>query len=91
MYIEDAASTSCSTCHNVHAPEPSLATYSARCLSCHRWQSCGAAKTLGQGIVANCIDCHMPSQTTKAIVSVTAGEAITTTLRTHWIKVYRGL
>jgi hypothetical protein len=81
-------SMTCSTCHDVHAPERTAAAYSPRCLECHRWQSCGEAKRLGVKIVRNCIDCHMPSQQTNAIVSVTAGRVLRTSIRTHWIKVY---
>ena len=78
----------CSTCHDVHAPERSAADYSSRCLSCHQWQSCGEAKKIGPRIVDNCIDCHMPLQQTQAIVSVTAGRVLRTSIRTHWIKIY---
>ncbi len=81
-------SMSCSTCHDVHAPERAAAAYSSRCLSCHRWQSCGEAKKIGASIVRNCVDCHMPLQQTHAIVSVTAGRILRTSIRTHWIKVY---
>jgi hypothetical protein len=80
---------SCSTCHNVHAPEQAAATYSSRCLSCHQATACGMAKTLGPKIAENCIDCHMPKQPTNAIVSKTAGKEVRATMRTHWIRVYR--
>jgi hypothetical protein len=78
----------CSTCHNVHAPERAAADYSPRCLACHRWQSCGEAKKIGPRIVRDCVGCHMPLQQTHAIVSVTAGRVLRTSIRTHWIKVY---
>jgi len=78
----------CSTCHNVHAPEQVASDYSTKCLSCHRWQSCGASKQIGPRIVRDCIRCHMPLEQTNAIVSETAGKAIHTSIRTHWIKVY---
>jgi hypothetical protein len=78
----------CSTCHAVHAPERAAADYSSRCLACHRWQSCGEAKRLGISIVRDCVTCHMPLQQTHAIVSVTAGSVLRTSIRTHWIKVY---
>ena len=80
----------CSTCHNVHAPERSAASYSLRCLTCHTWQSCGVAKTLGPRIKADCITCHMPVQPTPSIVSTTAGRTVRASIRTHWIKVYPG-
>ena len=81
-------SMSCSTCHDVHEPERAAADHSDRCLTCHQWQSCGASRTLGIKIKQNCIDCHMPLQQTNAIVSVTAGKVLRTSIRTHWIKIY---
>ena len=79
---------SCSTCHDVHHRERPAASYSDRCLGCHRWQSCGASRTLGSKITCNCIDCHMPKQVTNAIVSRTANRILHTSIRSHWIKVY---
>jgi Cytochrome c554 and c-prime len=81
---------SCSTCHDVHHRERSAAEYSERCLSCHRWQSCGVSRTMGIKIVRNCIDCHMPLQQTSAIVSKTANRILHASIRSHWIKAYPG-
>lgn len=80
---------SCSTCHNVHAPERTAASYSTRCLSCHQVKSCGMYKTVGSKIANNCIDCHMPVETTPAIFSKTADQLFRPKMRTHWIKIYR--
>ena len=79
---------SCSTCHQVHAPERAAASYSTHCLSCHRVESCGMSKHLGKQIASNCIDCHMPVLQTDAIISQTGDRTIRTRMRTHWIKVY---
>ncbi len=79
---------SCSTCHNVHQPERAAAAYSDRCLTCHQVESCGMAKTMGHKIADNCIDCHMPVESTNAIVSQTAGQVIRPKMRNHWIKIY---
>ena len=79
---------SCSTCHDVHQPERAAAAYSDRCLSCHKVESCGMAKTMGHKIAENCIDCHMPVESTNAIASQTAGQVIRPKMRNHWIKVY---
>jgi hypothetical protein len=79
---------SCSTCHDVHEPERPDATYSARCLSCHKWESCGKSKQIGPKIVSQCIDCHMPEEQTNHIVSETAHETVRATIRNHWIKIY---
>lgn len=81
-------SMTCSTCHEVHAPERAATDYSPKCLNCHQWQSCGASKRIGPSIVRDCIRCHMPLQQTSAIISETAGSIIHTSVRTHWIKVY---
>ena len=79
---------SCSTCHDVHEVEKPAASYSAKCLGCHQWQSCGVAKRLGPSIAKNCIDCHMPIEETNVIVSETAGHVVKAKMRNHWIKVY---
>jgi hypothetical protein len=78
----------CSTCHDVHSPERSAASYSQKCLTCHQWQSCGVAKTMGHRIPSNCIDCHMPVEPTNVIVSDTAGKVVRAKMRNHWIKIY---
>ncbi len=80
----------CSTCHDVHAPERSAAAYSDHCLTCHQWQSCGMAKKIGHDITKNCIDCHMPVEPTTIIVSETADKVVRAKMRNHWIKVYPG-
>jgi len=78
----------CSTCHDVHAPERAAADYSTKCLTCHQWESCGVSKKIGHKIVNNCIDCHMPVEPTNAIVSETADKVVRASMRNHWIKVY---
>lgn len=80
----------CSTCHDVHAKEQPAAAYSAKCLTCHQWQSCGVSKKLGHSITNNCIDCHMPVEPTRVIVSETADKVVRATMRNHWIKIYPG-
>jgi hypothetical protein len=44
-------------------------------------------KKLGSKITRNCIGCHIPLEQTNAIVSVTAGRALRTSIRNHWIKI----
>jgi hypothetical protein len=79
---------SCSTCHDVHVSEQPAASYSAKCLGCHQWQSCGVAKQMGHKIANNCIDCHMPVEPTNVIVSQTADKMVRAKMRNHWIRVY---
>ena len=79
---------SCSTCHDVHTSGQSLESYSLKCLSCHKWQSCGMSRKMGHEITNKCIDCHMPIEETNVIVSQTAGNVLHAKMRNHWIKVY---
>lgn len=79
----------CSTCHDVHTTGQPLEAYARKCLTCHQWQSCGEAHRIGPSIASQCIGCHMPLQQTNAIISVTAGQRVQATMRTHWIKVYK--
>jgi len=83
-----SATMTCTTCHDVHAPERDAASYSGRCLQCHQVTGCGMYKTMGKQIATNCIDCHMPLLTTSAIVATRGDESIGTKIRTHWIKIY---
>ena len=86
--FRDSPTMTCSTCHNTHEPERAAASYSQKCLSCHRWQQCGESRRIGASIQARCIGCHMPVEPTTVIVSTTAGKLVHATMRNHWIKVY---
>jgi hypothetical protein len=89
---QSSAKITCNFCHDVHAPERNAAAYSDRCLSCHKPESCGEYPKLGQDIVKNCVDCHMPVQDSNLIVakvtSQAGGKQVKMPIRNHWIKVY---
>ncbi|MFZ0638954.1 MAG: multiheme c-type cytochrome [Candidatus Acidiferrales bacterium] len=78
----------CTTCHDVHAPERAAASYSENCLHCHQDRDCGEFVKLGAKIRGNCIDCHMPLQDSNLIVSDLNGQQVKARIRNHWIKVY---
>ncbi|HEY4739300.1 MAG TPA: multiheme c-type cytochrome [Candidatus Acidoferrales bacterium] len=78
----------CTTCHEVHEPEHAAASYSIKCLQCHKDQDCGEFAKLGAKIRDNCIDCHMPVQDSNVIVSDVKGKQIKARIRNHSIKVY---
>jgi Cytochrome c554 and c-prime len=78
----------CTTCHDVHAPERAAASYSAKCLQCHEDRECGEFVKLGAKLRENCIDCHMPVQDSSVIVSDLDGAEVKARIRNHWIKVY---
>jgi Cytochrome c554 and c-prime len=78
----------CSTCHDVHVPERQPASYSEKCLRCHKDKDCGEFAKLGAKIRDNCIDCHMPVQDSNLIISTVNEKQVKARMRNHWIKVY---
>jgi Cytochrome c554 and c-prime len=83
-----SSSMTCSTCHNVHLPQRNVPEFSGRCLTCHKIQSCGIYTKKGDSIADQCIDCHLPNQTSNVIFSSHDGLMIRPKVRNHWIKVY---
>jgi hypothetical protein len=86
--FQASSNMSCATCHDVHEPERSLATFSQRCLTCHKIETCGVYPKLGREIASNCIDCHMPNQESTVVFLDVNGKKSNPRFRTHWIKVY---
>jgi hypothetical protein len=85
--FQSSPSMTCSTCHDLHAPERDAASYSDRCLTCHKPQSCPTfAKSPQQP--ANCVDCHMPVQASKSLVLDIEDEQVGARVRSHWIRAY---
>lgn len=84
----------CVTCHNPHTDKSSdLNEYSKKCLSCHQDTDHSSLKmdeATASAIKANCIDCHMPEQASRAITfQVSGSDSISSyLLRTHKIAVY---
>lgn len=83
-----ASQMTCTTCHDVHAPERAAAAYSEKCLQCHKETQCGEFSKLGVKLRENCIDCHMPVQDSDLIIANRGQTQIKARMRNHWIKVY---
>jgi len=79
---------SCSTCHDVHAPAKAAASYSDRCLACHRGEQCSEVRRLGTKAASDCIDCHMPVQASTQLTVDTEETRLPAKVRNHWIRVY---
>ena len=81
----------CNSCHNTHEElKGNLSIYSQRCMSCHQTQK-HSVETLKKGFTkSNCIDCHMPKETSKLISFQTARSTKLSPyqLRTHRIAIY---
>lgn len=78
----------CSTCHDVHAPQRDAAAFASRCLTCHQVESCRLFPKQGHAIETRCVDCHMPLQETGKIVSRVDGSTVRPKVRTHRIAIY---
>jgi hypothetical protein len=85
---QSSAALVCSTCHDVHQTQRDAAAFSVRCRECHKPENCGKYEKLHDRIVTNCVDCHMPVQASKLIVSSSNGKKTRAMVRTHWIKIY---
>lgn len=85
----------CSGCHNPHKNAPqSMASYSVKCMGCHKEATnnfCTVTAAAGISLKENCIDCHMPNQSSRAISFQLSGSAETSTylLRNHRIGIYK--
>ena len=84
----------CITCHDPHSNATTdVSDYSKKCLSCHKDTDHSSLK-LGEATAntmkANCIDCHMPQQPSRAITFRLPGSDSISSylLRTHKIAVY---
>lgn len=85
---------SCGSCHNTHENQRGqLEMFSQKCMSCHDTDAAAFNTVAHQPIALvkqNCIDCHMPQQTSKSIAVFLQGEEVpkASKLRTHFITVY---
>jgi hypothetical protein len=84
----------CVTCHNTHENERGkLELFSQRCMTCHN-QEHGTFCKIKPGLVSsldkNCIDCHMPKQSSRVIALQLSGQTTPTAamIRSHFISVY---
>lgn len=93
--FRNTPSMTCSSCHNIHENQRGqTALFSGKCQQCHSVEApsfqtpAHANKNL---VKTNCIDCHMPLQTSRAIaVDVQGSETPKASkLRSHWIAIYK--
>ena len=83
----------CSSCHNTHINQNSVALFSQKCINCHRPSTntyCRLKDSTGFRLVDNCVDCHMPELPSKKIfMQVNSHSGMTNDLvRTHLIGIY---
>jgi hypothetical protein len=89
-----SSTLTCNSCHNTHQNERGrLELYSQRCISCHNTGDAAFRTQTHNSITAiekNCIDCHMPSQPSRAIAVFLEGKEtpVASLLRTHFISIY---
>jgi hypothetical protein len=78
----------CSTCHDVHKPQRDIVAMSGSCLTCHKTESCGLFPKSGARLAGQCVECHMPNQTSNRVSVTTQGVNLQPKFRNHLIKVY---
>jgi hypothetical protein len=90
----------CNTCHNAHETEGNkMESFISKCMDCHQ-NSAHAATVIKENkqikrdynlIGRNCIDCHMPLQTSKTIYFNNGAEIenMPYLIRTHKISIYK--
>ena len=88
----------CLTCHDAHKNESKLATsFYVKCETCHKsesHQTCPLASRVSRSwLTANCVNCHMPEQASKAIMVIRQNESIPTSahMRSHYIAIYKDI
>ena len=83
-----ASEMTCSTCHDVHTTERNIVSMSDRCLTCHKLESCGLFPKSGRKLAGQCVECHMPNETSNRVSITTGGATLQPKFRNHLIKVY---
>jgi len=83
----------CLTCHDVHKNERGkMKIFSERCMTCHTEKHKAINGLSNDQLISNCIDCHMPVQSSMSIAFLLEGKTMPThaMMRTHFITVYPG-
>jgi hypothetical protein len=89
-----SSTLTCNSCHSTHENEKGKTTlFSQRCMACHNKEHgtfCKINPSLVTSIKSNCIDCHMPLKSSRAIAVMLPGDNIPTAalIRSHYISIY---
>jgi len=78
----------CSTCHDVHTTQRDAASFSQKCLTCHKAEACGKFAALGPSIAKDCVSCHMPLQESQTLIAYSKGGQLKPKVRNHQIAIY---
>lgn len=92
--FKQSTTLTCNSCHGPHQNERgNMQLYSSRCITCHDINA-GSFKTTAHtqvtNIAQNCIDCHMPQQSSRAIAVYLQGKEkpVASMIRSHFIGIY---
>ena len=78
----------CTTCHNVHAPQRDAASYTQFCLGCHNAEAHPKLASATNDLRKDCVSCHMPLQKSELLFSEVNGEKLQPLVRNHQIAIY---
>ncbi len=79
---------SCSTCHDVHRLERDVSGFARKCLACHQTSQHPMADRIGDRMMTDCVDCHMPNKKSNAIQINTPTQRSALYFRSHAIGIY---
>jgi hypothetical protein len=79
---------SCSTCHDVHRVQRDVTQLASKCLACHETSKHKMAERIGNRMMIDCVDCHMPNQRYRLIRINTPTGQFSPELRSHLIGIY---
>jgi hypothetical protein len=85
---QTSGTMTCATCHDAHRTERDLASFAARCLTCHQVENCGEYGALGRTISQRCVSCHMPLEQTEKIAIAGGAGVMQPKVRNHRIAIY---
>ncbi len=80
---------SCSTCHDVHQVQRDPTAFVQKCLGCHQISQHPQARQIGDRMMSQCVDCHMPVARSNALQINTPTATGSFSMRSHRIAVYR--
>jgi hypothetical protein len=78
----------CATCHDVHQQQRDVAWFAQKCLGCHNTAKHPMRDRIGDRLVADCVDCHMPNRPSNALEFNSRTRRVPMYFRNHDIAIY---
>ena len=86
--FRESSVMTCSTCHDVHQSQRDLIQRAGACQECHQSDRHPERETIGDRLVASCVDCHMPRRKSDLLQLELPDQESFITYRSHAIGIY---